>query len=145
MSRSQWMPPCPGTARTSYARHGISPNAWSSHLHQTPRPRSGPTGWIGSASACRRSGASGPPREPPQEAVATYRRLAEAEPAAYLPALASALNNLGIRLSEVGDKRAALEPTQEAVAIRRRLAEAEPAAYLPALASALNNLGMHLS
>ena len=74
---------------------------------------------------------------PTQEAVTIYRRLAEAEPAAYLPALATALNNLGIRLSEVGDKRAALAPTQEAVTIRRRLAEAEPAAYLPDLAMAL--------
>jgi len=55
------------------------------------------------------------------------------------------LNNLGVFLSEVGDKRAALAPTQEAVTIRRRLAEAEPAAYLPDLANALNNLGVRLS
>jgi tetratricopeptide (TPR) repeat protein len=75
--------------------------------------------------------------ESTQESVNTYRRLAEAEPAAYLPDLAMALNNLGVYLSEVGDKRAALAPTQEAVNIRRRLAEAEPAAYLPDLAMAL--------
>ena len=41
------------------------------------------------------------------------------------------LSWLGIRLSEVGDKRAALQPTKEAVTVYRRLAEAEPAAYLP--------------
>jgi len=72
-----------------------------------------------------------------EEAVAIRRRLAEAEPAAYLPDLAMALISLGVWLSEVGDKRAALAVTEEAVAIRRRLAEAEPAAYLPDLAMAL--------
>lgn len=55
------------------------------------------------------------------------------------------LNNLGIRLSEVGDRRAALEPIREAVEILRRLAEAEPGSYLPELASALYNLGVWLS
>ncbi|WP_352231373.1 hypothetical protein, partial [Actinomadura sp. NBRC 104412] len=55
------------------------------------------------------------------------------------------MNNLGIRLAEVGDERAALEPTREAVEIRRELAEAEPAAYLPDLAGSLNNLGNRLA
>ena len=69
-------------------------------------------------------------------------------PAAYLPALASSLNNLGIRLSETGNRREALGPAQEAVDIRRVLADPEsgnPAAYLPDLASSLNNLGIRLS
>ncbi len=65
-------------------------------------------------------------------------------PSAPAAQRAHRLNNLGIRLAEVGDKRAALDPTQEAVDIRRRLAGAEPAAYLPALASALNNMGVLL-
>jgi tetratricopeptide (TPR) repeat protein len=83
--------------------------------------------------------------EPAREAVGIYRTLAEAEPAAYLPHLASALSNLGRHLSEVGDRRAAPESTREAVGIYRRLAEAEPAVYLPNLAMSLNNLGVHLS
>ena len=82
---------------------------------------------------------------PTEEAVTTYRRLAEAEPASYLPDLAGALTNLGVRLSQVGDKRGALAATEEAVTTYRRLAEAEPAAYLPDLAGALTNLGIWLS
>ncbi|MFC0040450.1 tetratricopeptide repeat protein, partial [Actinomadura rayongensis] len=79
--------------------------------------------------------------EPVREAVKIYRALAEAEPAAYLPALAMSLNNLGVRLAEVGEQRDALELAREAVKIYRALAEAEPAAYLPTLAGSLNNLG----
>ena len=76
-----------------------------------------------------------------EEAVAVYRRLAEAEPAAYFH-LAVALGNLGVRSSEVADKCGALAPTEVAVAAFYRLAEAEPAAYLPNLAVALSNLGI---
>jgi hypothetical protein len=63
--------------------------------------------------------------DPAREAVDIRRRLADAEPAAYLPDLAFSLNNLGVSLGEVGDKRAALDPAREAVDIRRRLADAE--------------------
>jgi len=71
-------------------------------------------------------------------AAALARRLLDAlPPDATPPQRAYRLGMLGIRLSAVGDKRAALAPTEEAVTIRRRLAEAEPAAYLPALAMAL--------
>lgn len=66
------------------------------------------------------------------------QRLYDALPADATPVQrAHRLMLLGICLSEVGDKRAALAPTEEAVTIRRRLAEAEPAAYLPDLATAL--------
>jgi tetratricopeptide (TPR) repeat protein len=80
-----------------------------------------------------------------EEAVALYRELAEASPAAYLPDLAMALNNLGAQLSEVGRRDEALASTEEAVALYRELAEASPAAYLPDLAIALNNLGNRLA
>ena len=73
------------------------------------------------------------------------RTLAEANPDAYLPDLASSLNNLGVRLADVGQRQAALAPAQEAVAIRRQLAEADPDAYLPDLAMSLNNLGNQLA
>ena len=75
----------------------------------------------------------------------TYRQLAEASPDAYLPDLAAALNNLGVRLAEAGQRQAALAAAQEAVTIRRQLAEASPDAYLPDLATALNNLGNRLA
>jgi tetratricopeptide (TPR) repeat protein len=79
------------------------------------------------------------------EAVEIRRRLAETNPAAYLPGLTMSLNNLGIRLSEVGRLEEALATASEAVVTYRRLAEASPAAYLPDLAVALNNLGIRLS
>ncbi len=79
------------------------------------------------------------------EAVTGYRRLAEANPAAYLPNLAASLNNLSGRLSETGDRTGALEAITEAVTGYRRLAEANPAAYLPDLAASLNNLSGCLS
>ncbi|GLZ16336.1 hypothetical protein Acsp04_65710 [Actinomadura sp. NBRC 104425] len=72
-----------------------------------------------------------------REAAEIRRKLAEAEPAAYLHDFAMSLNNYGVRLAEVGDKRAALEPVREATGFYRRLAEAEPAVYLPDLAWSL--------
>jgi tetratricopeptide (TPR) repeat protein len=80
-----------------------------------------------------------------EEAVTIYRRLAEANPAAYLSGLASALNNLGVLLSELGRLDEALAAAEEAVDIGRQLAEANPAAHLPDLAAALANLGNRLA
>ena len=80
---------------------------------------------------------------PAEEAVRLYRELAAANPA-FLPDLASALNNLGIRYSEVGRRQDALAPAEEAVRLYRELAAANPA-FLPDLASALNNLGNRYS
>ncbi|HEU0088690.1 MAG TPA: tetratricopeptide repeat protein, partial [Pseudonocardiaceae bacterium] len=77
--------------------------------------------------------------------IAALRRLAEANPDAYLPDLAGSLNNLAIRLAEVGQRQAALAPAQQAVEIRRVLAQANPDAYLPNLAGSLNNLAIRLA
>jgi len=66
--------------------------------------------------------------------------LAEANPAASTPALASSLNNYAVRLAEVGQRDQALDPAREAVDAYRVLAEANPAAYTPDLASSLNSL-----
>ena len=82
---------------------------------------------------------------PTEEAVTLYRALAKANPAAYAPNLAMALNNLGALLSALGRREEALAPTEEAVTLRRALAKANPAAYTPDLAMALNNLGALLS
>ena len=55
-----------------------------------------------------------------------------------------ALNNLAIRLSEVGQREAALAPAKEAVAIRRELAAKAPDAYRPDLALSLSVLADRL-
>ena len=56
-----------------------------------------------------------------------------------------ALNNLAIRLSEVGQRQEALGPAQEAADLYRELAAKAPDAYRPDLAMALNNLANCLS
>ena len=76
--------------------------------------------------------------------IAALRRLAEANPDAYLPDLAMSLNNLAIRLGELGQRQAALAPAQQAVETYRALAGANPDAYLPDLAMSLNNLAIRL-
>jgi tetratricopeptide (TPR) repeat protein len=80
-----------------------------------------------------------------EEAVAVYRRLAQADPAAYEPHLAMSLNNLGLRLSEAGRGEEALAATEKAVAVYRRVAQVNPAAYEPNLAASLHNLSIMLS
>jgi tetratricopeptide (TPR) repeat protein len=80
-----------------------------------------------------------------QEAADLYRDLARANPQAFLPDLATSLNNLGNRLSDLGRREEALKATQESVDIRRKLAEQNRQAFLPDLAMSLNNLGRALS
>ena len=58
----------------------------------------------------------------------------------FVPDLATALDHLGVRYSEVGRRAEAVAPTAEAVAIFRELAAANPA-FVPNLAMALNDLG----
>ena len=78
-----------------------------------------------------------------EEAVRLYRELAAANPA-FLPDLASALNNLGNHYSDMGRREDALAAAEEAVRLYRELAAANPA-FLPDLAMALNNLGIRYS
>nr|MBA2322477.1 tetratricopeptide repeat protein [Pseudonocardiales bacterium] len=79
------------------------------------------------------------------EAVQIRRRLAQANPAAYLPDLAMSLNNLCVQQSGTGDRDGALASITEAVEHYRRLAQANPAAYLPDLAMSLINLSVQQS
>ena len=60
------------------------------------------------------------------EAVAIYRQLATARPDAFLPDLASSLNNRSTMLSDLGRSEDALTVIDEAVAILRQLAAARP-------------------
>ncbi|MFE2104758.1 hypothetical protein ACFXAF_02635 [Kitasatospora sp. NPDC059463] len=76
------------------------------------------------------------------KALVLFRRLANADPATHLPALATALNNLAVRQAAAGDRLAALTTATEAVDIWHRLATTAPATHLPNLAAALNNLAL---
>ncbi|WP_433357928.1 tetratricopeptide repeat protein [Micromonospora saelicesensis] len=78
---------------------------------------------------------------PISEAVAIRRRLADADPATHLPALARSLHNLGQVLSELGRPEEALAHSQEAGDTYRRLARSDPATYLSHLSRTLHNLG----
>ena len=79
-----------------------------------------------------------------EEAVAMYRKLAEAKPDAFLPYLAMSLNNLSIRLGVVGRQEEGLRAAEEAVKMCRKLAADKPEGFLPYLATSLSNLGSHL-
>ena len=73
-----------------------------------------------------------------------YRELAAARPDAFRPDLAGALNNLSVRLGELGRGEAALAAIEEAAGVYRELAAARPDAFRPDLAGALNNLSVRL-
>jgi Tetratricopeptide repeat len=80
-----------------------------------------------------------------KEAVEICVRLAEARPDAFLPDLASSLDNLGNRLGTLERHESALAAAERCVAIRRQLACAYPDAFTSDLASSsLNNLGVWL-
>jgi tetratricopeptide (TPR) repeat protein len=54
------------------------------------------------------------------------------------------LNNLGIRLSDLGRREEALQATQEAAKLYRLLAQQRPDAFRPDLAMSLGNLSNRL-
>ena len=70
-----------------------------------------------------------------------FGELSEASPDSYRPDLAQALDNLGVRFSELEMPEEALEAAQKAVAIHRDLAAGNPDRYFPDLASSLDSLG----
>ena len=55
--------------------------------------------------------------------IERIRGLANANPRRHLPDLAAALNDLSVRLAEVGRWSEALAPLEEAVQVYRRLAD----------------------
>ena len=75
-----------------------------------------------------------------QEAVSHYRTLATADPGGFLPDLAASLNNLSVRLAELGRLDEALVLMQEAVSHYRALTRESRKAFLPDLALSLSNL-----
>ena len=76
------------------------------------------------------AGAAGPAAGPPRDSLAD---------------LASSLDNLGVRFSELSDPEAALPPAREAMDIRRDLAARDPDRYRPDLARSLDNMGVRYS
>jgi tetratricopeptide (TPR) repeat protein len=77
-----------------------------------------------------------------EEALKTYRELAEKEPETYLPNVAATLNDLGILDSDENRIEKARKEFEEALKIYRQLAHKEPDIYLRYLAVTLNNLGV---
>jgi tetratricopeptide (TPR) repeat protein len=71
--------------------------------------------------------------------VRLRRALAEANPDAFLPNLATSLSNQAAHQSEMGQRAEALASIGEAVRHYRAPAEANPDAFLPDLAASLNN------
>ncbi len=79
------------------------------------------------------------------QAVDYHRSVLPADPQTHRPALAAALNNLSVRLGELGRREEALDAIEEAVTINRELARASPDMFRPALASLLGNLSLWLA
>lgn len=73
-------------------------------------------------------------------AVVILRQLAEKKPDRYLPMLATALHNLGLRHHDDGRSDEAIEALQETCEVFRRLSRND-AFHVPQLALASNNLG----
>jgi len=76
-----------------------------------------------------------------QEALGTYRKLAQANPQAYLPYVATVLNNLAVLYSDTQRLNDSEQAYQEALGTYRKLAQANSQAYLPYVAMTLNHLG----
>ncbi|GAA3215640.1 tetratricopeptide repeat protein [Dactylosporangium siamense] len=76
--------------------------------------------------------------------VALARRMAVAEPAAYRPKLAHALDVLALRLGDLGHREEALSAADEAVDIFEELDELHPGTYRTALGIATSNFALQL-
>src|SRR6267143_1652861 len=81
-------------------------------------------------------------RKEHEEALKTYRQLAQKEPEAYLPEVAQTLNNLGTSDSAQDRMAEARKEYEEGLKTYRKLAQKYPESYLPEVAQMLNNLGI---
>jgi hypothetical protein len=72
-----------------------------------------------------------------RSAATAYRALAQARPDAFLPDLATALNNQSERLADLGRREEALAAIEEAATTYRALAQARPAVFASRYASSL--------
>lgn len=74
-----------------------------------------------------------------------YRSLSEEDYLVYAPSLGATLNDLSVRLSEIGDIEGALQAINESVSIFERLSPGESGDHASQLASALNNQSNRLA
>jgi tetratricopeptide (TPR) repeat protein len=80
-----------------------------------------------------------------EEALQIFRDLAQKNPEAYLPDVATTLSNLGVLNRDQKQMEEARKELDETVQIRRELVQKNPEAYLPDVAETLNNIGGALS
>ncbi len=76
------------------------------------------------------------------EALEIYRELSKENPSAYLPNVATTLNNLGLLYSSDNRPKDSETAYDEALKIYRALSKENPSTYLPNMAGTLNNLGL---
>lgn len=69
-----------------------------------------------------------------------FRQLAQKNPEAYLPQVATTLNNLGILDGAQNRMNDARKEHEQALKTYRKLAQKDPEAYLPYVAMSLDNL-----
>jgi len=81
----------------------------------------------------------------PNVPLATARDMDGEADIAAIATLAGRLNNLAVRLGELGRREEALAAARQAVDLRRELAARRPDAFNPNLAASLNNLAKFLS
>ncbi|MDR2118692.1 MAG: tetratricopeptide repeat protein, partial [Tannerellaceae bacterium] len=77
-----------------------------------------------------------------KEALQIYRKLADVNPQAYRPDVATTLNKLGNLHQNMNDYLKAEKAYKEALQIRRELADINPQEYRPDVATTLNDLGV---
>jgi tetratricopeptide (TPR) repeat protein len=77
-----------------------------------------------------------------QEALTTYRYLAQAHPQTALPQVALVLQHLGLLYRATQRFSEGERAFQEALTTYRQLAQAQPQTYFPQVAMTLQNLGM---
>ena len=76
------------------------------------------------------------------EALKSFRELADKNPDDYLPKVAETLNSLGLLHTDTERDSEAEEEFSEALKIYQALADKNPDDYLPKVAETLNNLGL---
>ena len=116
------------------ARHGPMPSGPTSPAASTTSPSASRT-WDGARTHWR-------PSSRPSRSTATSRAHG---PMPSGPTSPASLNNLSIRLADLGRREEALDAIQQAVEIYRELAGARPDAFRPDLARSLNNLSNRLA
>src|SRR5215471_7546499 len=81
-------------------------------------------------------------RQEYEDALKTYRELAQKNPESYLPDVAQILSNMGLVDYSQNRMEQGGEEFRRALKIYRELAQRNPGTYQPAIAQMLHNLGL---